>query len=73
MLIKVKVYPESHENLVVQKSPDSYEIFVKAGAQNNHANTLARYLLSKHLSLNVKMVSGGTKQNKIFKVFEEKK
>ncbi len=72
MLIKVKVYPESYENAVVQKSKDSYEVFVRARAENNHANTLATHLLSKHLSCGVKLVSGGAKQNKIFKIFGAK-
>lgn len=73
MLIKVKVFPDSHENMVVEKGKDSFEVFVRARAENNHANLLTTHLLSKHLSLGVKLVSGGTKQNKIFKVFEAKK
>ena len=69
MLIKVRVYPESHENKVVQTETDRYEVFVRARAEHNHANLLATHLLCQHLGRGVKLISGGTKQHKIFKVF----
>ncbi len=68
MLIKVKVFPESHEDKIIEVGKDTYHVFVRAGAQNGHANREVIYLLSKHFGKGVKMVSGGTKQNKIFEV-----
>lgn len=68
MHIKIKVFPESHEDKVVEVGKGTYEVFVRAGAQNGHANRETIYLLSKHFGKGVKMVSGGTRQSKIFEV-----
>lgn len=68
MLIKVKVFPESREDKIVEIDKENYQVFVRAGAQNGHANKEVIYLLSKHFAKGVKMVSGGTRQNKIFEV-----
>ncbi len=68
MHIKVKVFPESGEDRVVEVGKDSYEVYVRAGAQNGHANKEVIYLLSKYFGKGVKMVSGGTRQAKIFEV-----
>ena len=69
MLIKVTVHPESNEDSVIEKAPDTYEVFVRARPENNHANLLATHLLSEHLGRGVKLVSGSTRTHKIFKVF----
>lgn len=68
MLIKVKVFPESREDRVEEIDSENYHVFVRAGAQNGHANREVVYLLSKHFGKGVQMVSGGTRQAKIFKV-----
>lgn len=68
MLIKVKVFPDSHEDKIIEVGKDAYHALVRAGAQNGHANREVIYLLSKHFGKGVKMVSGGTRQNKIFEV-----
>jgi uncharacterized protein (TIGR00251 family) len=68
MLIKVKVFPESREDKIVEIDKENYQVFVRAGAQNGHANKEVIYLLSKYFAKGVKMVSGGTRQNKIFEV-----
>lgn len=68
MLIKVKVFPESREDKIVELDKENYHALVRAGAQNGHANKEVIYLLSKHFAKGVKMVSGGTRQNKIFEV-----
>ncbi len=70
MLIKVKVFPESSEDAVEKVGIDTYHVSVRAGAQNNHANRVTIHLLTKHFGTGVKLVSGGTRQNKIFKVQE---
>ena len=68
MHIKVKVFPESVEDSVVEIGKGKYEVYVRAGAQNGHANKEVIYLLSKHFGKGIKMVSGGTRQSKIFEV-----
>lgn len=68
MHIKVKVFPGSVEDRVVETGKNTYQVYVQAGAQNGHANKMVTYLLSKHFGKSVKMVSGGTRQNKIFSV-----
>lgn len=68
MLIKVTVFPDSHQDRVVEITPDKYEVYVRASAQNGHANKVVTALLSKHFGKGVKMVSGGTRTHKIFQV-----
>mgnify|MGYP001594476718 CR=1 FL=1 len=68
MLIKVKVFTESREDKVVEIDKENYQAFVRAGAQNGHANKVVIHILSKHFGKGVKMVSGGTRQNKIFEI-----
>lgn len=68
MHIKVKVFPESGEDRIEEVGQDTFEVYVRAGAQNGHANKMVTHLLSKHFGKNVKMVSGGTRANKIFSV-----
>lgn len=67
-LVKVKVFPESRQDRVGEIDSENYQVFVRAGAQNGHANKEVIFLLSKHFGKGVKMVSGGTRQNKIFEI-----
>jgi uncharacterized protein (TIGR00251 family) len=68
MFLKVLVYPESREDKVVMIGEDACEVYVRAGAHNGHANRVASALLSKHFGAGVRLVSGGTRRNKIFKI-----
>jgi uncharacterized protein (TIGR00251 family) len=68
MLIKVTVHPESHEDQIVQKALDAYEVYVRASAQNGHANRVVSALLAKYFGKGVRMVSGGTRTHKVFRV-----
>ncbi len=68
MLIKVTVHPESHEDKVVRIGDDSYEVYVRAGAQNGHANKVVTMLLAQHFGTGVRMVSGGTRTHKVFRI-----
>lgn len=70
MLIKVRVFPGSSENKIEQTGPGSYYVWVRAQAEHNHANILTTHLLTEHLKKGLKLVSGATKQNKVFRVFE---
>ena len=68
MLIKVTVHPESHEDRIVEKAPDAYEVYVRASAQHGHANRVVSALLAKHFGKGVRMVSGGPRTHKVFRV-----
>lgn len=68
MLIKVIVFPGSSEEYVRQIAADQYEVAVRAEAQNGHANRVASYLLAKHFGTSAKLVSGGTRTHKVFRI-----
>jgi uncharacterized protein YggU (UPF0235/DUF167 family) len=70
MLIKVKVFPESREDAVEEVDSENYHVFVRASAQNNHANKVMIHLLTTHFGKGVKLMSGSTRQNKIVMVCE---
>lgn len=68
MLIKVTVSPGSSEDRIEQVSPDTYHICVKAGPQHGHANKVVTALLARHFGTSARMVSGGTRTHKIFRI-----
>ncbi len=70
MLIKVTVIPESSQNEVVETGPDTLAVYVRAAARNGHANREASFLIAKHYNRGVRLVSGGTRTQKIFEVLE---
>ncbi len=72
MLIKVRVITGSDEDRVEVYSSDTCDVYVRALPQNGHANRLASYLLSKHFSCGVRLVSGGTQSHKIFELLAKK-
>ena len=67
--IKVKVHAGEKKNQLVQKSPDSFEVWVKAPAQEGRANEAVRALLAAHLNLpenKLSLIKGATSPAKIF-------
>lgn len=68
MLIKVRAFPDSHEDRIEKISDDTYHVYVRASAQNGHANKMVTYIVNKHFGVNSKLVAGGTRHNKIFKI-----
>lgn len=67
--IKVKVHADEKKNRVEQKTPDSYEVWVKAPAQQGRANEAVRALLAEVLEVEQKQLSlikGATSPAKIF-------
>lgn len=68
MLIKVTVFPESQEDSVVEISKENFEVYVRASAQNGHANKMVSYLLAKHFGKGVSLLSGGMRSKKVFRV-----
>lgn len=67
--IKVKVHAGEKKNRLEQKSPDSYEIWVKAPAEQGRANEAVRAVLAAHLGLpenKLSLIKGATSPAKIF-------
>lgn len=58
----------SNEEYVREIKVGQYEVAVQAEAQHGHANRVASYLLAKHFGTSAKLVSGGTRTHKIFKI-----
>ncbi|WP_428070773.1 DUF167 domain-containing protein [Candidatus Avelusimicrobium alvi] len=67
--IKVKVHAGEKKNRLEQKSPDSYEIWVKAPAEQGRANEAVRAVLAAHLGLpenKLSLIKGAASPAKIF-------
>lgn len=67
--IKVKVHTGEKKNKLVQKAPDTFELWVKAPAEQGRANEAVRTLLAQHLNLpenKLSLIKGATSPAKIF-------
>lgn len=67
--IKVKVHAGEKKNKLVQKAPDTFELWVKAPAEQDRANEAVRALLAQHLNLpenKLSLIKGATSPAKIF-------
>lgn len=75
MIIKLKVHPGSKKPALLKKSADSYEIWVKAPAENGRANVAALDALSTALGENPKrlrIIKGATSPHKLVSLFESR-
>ncbi len=71
MLIKVKVFPGSKKNKIVDKSADSFEVHVKEEAERGLATKAVFGLLASHFKLtpgSIKLIKGARSKNKIFEI-----
>ena len=67
--IKVKVHAGEKKNKLVQKAPDTFELWVKAPAEQGRANEAVRTLLAEHLNLpgnKLSLIKGAPSPAKIF-------
>jgi len=67
--IKVKVHAGEKKNKLVQKAPDTFEIWVKAPAEQGRANEAVRAVLAGHLSVpenKLSLIKGAASPAKIF-------
>ena len=67
--LKVKVHAAEKHNKIVEKSPDTYEVWVKAPAEQGRANEAVRTVLAEHLNIPVtklSLIKGATSPAKIF-------
>ncbi len=73
MLIKIKVHPETRNEQVVKKAEDKYELFIRARAQNNEANTRVVEIIREMFpdSKIVRIIKGHTTPNKIVEILEK--
>lgn len=69
MLIKVKVFPCSKKEGIIKKK-DGFEVRVKEKPFQNKANQRVLEVLKQYFKSEVKLVKGGKKRNKVFKVYE---
>lgn len=71
MLIKVKVTPEADQAEVLRKGEDEFKVKVREKPEQGRANRAVTRALADYLNLEeneVRLVKGGKRRNKIFKV-----
>jgi len=71
MFLKVKVFPDSKDNKIVEKRKDSLHIYTRELAQLNRANDAVIKMLSDYLRVSpqkIKMIKGHRTPNKIFEI-----
>lgn len=71
MFLKVKVFPQSKKEEIIQKSKDSFVIKVKAKPIEGMANQKARELLADYLNLSfkqIRIIQGRQQRNKIIQI-----
>jgi uncharacterized protein len=71
MLIKVKAFPNSKKTEIIQKSSDSFDVYIKEKPKNNEANlavfeVLTDYFHIKHSQ--IRLIKGAKERNKIFEI-----
>lgn len=67
--LKVKVHADERKEKLVQKSADTFEIWVKAPAEQGRANAAVRAVLAAHLGVaenKLSLMKGATSPAKIF-------
>lgn len=75
MLIKVKVFPNSKKEEVIQKSKDSFQVSVKAKPIEGQANRAVTRALASFLKLpenKIRLARGFRTRNKIFALNQSK-
>lgn len=74
MLIKVKVFPNSKTEKIVQKSEDEIQIWVKEKPLRGEANKRVALVLASYFGIlkgKVRLVKGSKQKNKIFEIIEK--
>ena len=71
MYIKLKVHPDSRQEVITKKAEDAYEIWVKSPAERGLANAAALRALAVALAVDVRhlrLIKGATSPSKIVQV-----
>ena len=74
MLIKVKAFPDSKHDEIVQKKLDKFEVYVREPAIAGRANAAICRILATHFHLlpeKIILVRGARRPNKIFEIKKE--
>ena len=67
--LKVKVHADEKKEKLIQKSADTFEVWVKAPAERGLANAAVRAALAAHLGVaenKLSLIKGATSPAKIF-------
>ncbi|MFA5050505.1 MAG: DUF167 domain-containing protein [Patescibacteria group bacterium] len=73
MLIKVKVFPNSKKENIVQKSKDGFEIKTKEKPERGQATKRVITMLAMHFNLpesKIRLIRGAKTRNKIFDIID---
>ena len=71
MFIKVKVFPGAKEEKIIQKSADSFDVFVKEKPERGEANRAVINILTQYFHVlpnKIRLIKGFKQRNKIFKI-----
>jgi len=69
MLIKVKVYPNSKKEEIIQKKEDSFDVYIKPKPQKGEANKEVVKMLASFFDVkDIKLIKGAKQRNKVFKI-----
>ena len=71
MLVKIRVFPKSKTNEIIEKSDDSFDVKVKARPENNEANRAVVGILADYFKIpagKIRMVKGSKQRSKIFEI-----
>lgn len=71
MLIKAKAILSSNKEKIIQKSEDSFDVYIKTKPIQGLANLAIISLLSQHFQIqekNIKIIKGFKSRNKIIKL-----
>jgi len=69
MFIKVKAFPQSREQKIIEKEENFFEIYVREKPIQNQANQAVLKVLAEYFNIpkdNIKLVKGFQERNKIF-------
>jgi uncharacterized protein YggU (UPF0235/DUF167 family) len=76
MFLKVKAFPDSKKEEVIEKGADKFWVYVKAPASQGLANEAVLALLAKYLGVAVKklrLVKGSRTPSKIVEIINQEK
>ena len=71
MLVKVKVFPNSKKEGVIEKSTDSFEVRVREKAKQGQANKAVIRSLANYLKISpqkIRIIKGFKRRNKIIDI-----
>lgn len=69
MIIKVKVYPSSGREEIIDLGNNEYKIYLKKHAENNKANLELIKLLKQYFKKQAKIIKGATSRDKIIEIY----